>query len=227
MSPEKIKVNLGCGPIGKDDWINIDYGVLAWLQKHLLIKEIALRMGIMPKSYDLKWPKNLVIHNCKKELPFKDNQVDYIYTSHLIEHFTKYEAFAMIKECFRILKPGGCIRVVVPDLELLARKYVERDRLFFNFCQQASSEDTPLADLFLSIFYPEKNRKIINSLLGRLYDKFTRWHRWHYDFDSLSLMLKAAGFIDIQKKGYREGKVPDLEYLDAHSGYSLSVEAEK
>lgn len=224
-----VKVNLGCGPAGKDDWINVDYGILALLAKYPFLKKIAMGIRIFPKDYaKWEWPKNLVIHDCRKKLPFKDKTVNYFYTSHLIEHFSKYEATDMLKECLRALKPGGYIRVVVPDLELLARKYVERDHNFFiDNSPERNSQDTCLADLFLMYFYPKKNREPISSFLGKLYDKSTRWHMWHYDFESLSLMLKDCGFVDIKRRKYREGKVPDIEFLDRFPNESLFVEAMK
>jgi len=224
-----VKVNLGCGPKGKDDWVNVDYGILALLAKYPFLKKIAMRIGILPKRYTKwEWPKNLVIHDCRKKLPFKDNQMDYVYTSHLIEHFSKYEAINMLNECFRILKPGGYIRVIVPDLELLARKYVECDHNFFLAnTDKRHAKDIVLADLFNMWFYTEKNREPISSFYGSLYHKFTRGHKWLYDFESLSLMLKDCGFIDIKRRKYREGNVPDLEFLDHFQETSLYVEAMK
>lgn len=224
-----VKVNLGCGPIGKDDWINVDYGMLALLGKYPLLKRISVGLRIFPKDYaKWEWPKNLVIHDCRKELPFKDGTVDYVYTSHLIEHFPKYDAIRMLKECLRVLKFGGYIRVVLPDLELLARKYVERDYDFFIGNPPMSGfQDACLSDLFLSHFYPKKNREPINSLLGKLHDKFTRWHLWHYDFDSLGFILRDCGFFEIERRKYREGNVPDIEFLDRFPNESLFVEATK
>lgn len=224
-----VKVNLGCGPVGKDDWINVDYGVLALLGKYPLLKRISVGIRIFPKEYaKWEWPKNLVIHDCRKKLPFKDGTVDYVYTSHLIEHFPRYDAIRILKECLRILKFGGYIRVVVPDLEHLAKKYVERDRDFFvEHSSMKDVQDACLSDLFLSYFYPPKNREPINSSLGKLYEKFTRWHLWQYDSNSLSFLLRNCGFCEIEQRKYREGNVPDIEFLDRFPNESLFVEATK
>jgi glycosyltransferase involved in cell wall biosynthesis len=57
-------------------------------------------------------------------IPFNNNCFDAVYHSHLLEHFSKSYAPIFIQECYRVLKPGGIIRVVVPDLENIARLYL-------------------------------------------------------------------------------------------------------
>jgi hypothetical protein len=116
---------------------------------------------------------------------------------------------------------------VVPDLELLAKKYIEHDYGFFLAFTGRGYKDACIADLFLANFYPDKNRAPIRSFLGKLYDKSTRWHMWHYDFESLTSLLKDCGFVDIKRRKYCEGNVPDIEFLDGKPDVSLFVEAMK
>jgi SAM-dependent methyltransferase len=54
-------------------------------------------------------------------LPFPDVVSEVVYLSHVLEHFPKSSAPAFLRECYRVLKPGGVLRVVVPDLERIAR----------------------------------------------------------------------------------------------------------
>lgn len=63
-------------------------------------------------------------HNLSHGIPFADNSFDAVYHSHLLEHFPKRYAPVFLQECFRVLKPDGIIRVVVPDLEQIARLYL-------------------------------------------------------------------------------------------------------
>jgi len=94
----KLKLlNLGCGDNYHKDWINIDFNA----RKNYV------------KGYNLL-----------KGIPFKDNEFDTIYTSHLLEHFSKSDAVNLLKECFRVLKSNGIIRIVVPDLECIAENYL-------------------------------------------------------------------------------------------------------
>ena len=91
-------VNLGCGNRYHSDWINLDF-----------------------KS-NSEYVQEFNLH---EELPFEDNSVDVIYSSHVLEHFSKCEAPKFLQKCFRVLKQGGVIRIVVPDLEQLMRNYLK------------------------------------------------------------------------------------------------------
>jgi predicted SAM-dependent methyltransferase len=88
-------LNLGCGQQYHNDWTNIDF---------------------------YKSP-NIIDHNLLKGIPFIDNEFDVVYHSHLLEHFSKSDGEKFIKECFRVLKPGGIIRIAVPDLEEIVKNY--------------------------------------------------------------------------------------------------------
>jgi predicted SAM-dependent methyltransferase len=93
-----ILLNLGCGTRFHPAWINIDY--------HSSENDIY--------SWDLK-----------KGIPLMDDCCDAIYASHVIEHFDREGAKRFLSECFRLLKPGGILRIVVPDLEGVARSYLQ------------------------------------------------------------------------------------------------------
>lgn len=90
-------VNVGCGTMFHPAWINLDVVPLA--------PEV--------RAYDVR-----------RGLPFADATVDMVYHSHVLEHLEPSAAEAFLGECFRVLRPGGVLRVVVPDLEQLARAYV-------------------------------------------------------------------------------------------------------
>ena len=68
--------------------------------------------------------KHVIAHNLLKGIPFNDNSFDFVYHSHVLEHFSKQDGEKLIYECFRVLKPGGVLRVAVPDLEWIAKKYI-------------------------------------------------------------------------------------------------------
>ncbi|MCX7593295.1 MAG: methyltransferase domain-containing protein [Fischerella sp.] len=91
------KLNIGCGDRYSTDWINIDFN-----SNH----------------------PEVISHNLLQRLPFSDNSIDVVYSSHVIEHFSREDAEKLIKECLRILKPNGILRIVVPDLEQTCREYL-------------------------------------------------------------------------------------------------------
>lgn len=73
-------------------------------------------------------------------LEYPDNSTDEIYASHLLEHFATREVFPTLKEWYRVLKPGGKLRINVPDLKwcakcILGQKYssfFDRDRRYID-----------------------------------------------------------------------------------------------
>jgi len=69
--------------------------------------------------------QNILVRDVRKKLPFNDEFIDFIYSLHLLEHLRKDEAEMVLIDCFRILKRGAFIRLVVLDLELMARNYIK------------------------------------------------------------------------------------------------------
>lgn len=92
-------LNLGCGSRYHPDWVNVD---LVSSSRHVLK------------------------HNLLEGIPFPAAEFDAVYHSHLLEHLTGTQGEALMSECFRVLKNGGVIRVVVPDLEAIVRCYLEQ-----------------------------------------------------------------------------------------------------
>lgn len=90
-------LNIGCGGHFHESWTNID---LVSPSPHV-------------RAYDLR-----------KGLPYADHSFDAVYTSHVLEHLSPETAKASLREQFRVLKKGGIVRAVVPDLEDKAREYL-------------------------------------------------------------------------------------------------------
>ncbi|MDJ0744589.1 MAG: methyltransferase domain-containing protein [Xenococcaceae cyanobacterium MO_167.B27] len=90
-------LNLGCGDRFHQQWTNID----------------------------IKSANDAVIsYNICQKIPYLDNSFDAVYHSHLLEHLTKHQAQSFLRECFRVLRPDGTLRVVVPDLEQIVKTYL-------------------------------------------------------------------------------------------------------
>lgn len=91
-------LNLGCGEKYHKNWVNIDF---------------------------VSRSNEVIQYDLNKPLPFENSSFDVVYHSHLLEHFTKSYAPQFIKECFRVLKAEGIIRIVIPDLEQIIKIYLE------------------------------------------------------------------------------------------------------
>lgn len=90
-------INLGCGFTFNDSWVNVDF---------------------------ISTGKDVIAHNLTQGIPFKDYSFQAAYHSHVLEHFTKTDAEKFISECYRILQSGGILRIAIPDLEPIARNYI-------------------------------------------------------------------------------------------------------
>jgi len=90
-------LNIGCGRTTHPDWLNLD---------------IAPTNPIV-KSFDFR-----------RGLPAESETTDACYSSHVLEHARLDEAKFLIQDCFRVLKPGAIVRIVVPDLETIVREYL-------------------------------------------------------------------------------------------------------
>ncbi len=93
-------VNLGCGSVFIDspEWINLDFAPLS----------SSVRQA-----------------NLLGRLPLESGETSFVYSSHFFEHIPRSQVPTFLMECFRIMKPGAVIRLVLPDLENMARAYLK------------------------------------------------------------------------------------------------------
>ncbi|MBI2465049.1 methyltransferase domain-containing protein [Candidatus Shapirobacteria bacterium] len=203
----EVRINLGSGPDGVQGWINYDWGWLPFLAKIPLLRRLLVSLGILDKSYQRDW-REVVLHDLRKGIPLMANSVDWIYSSNFLEHLEKYEAEELLKECLRVLKQNGKIRLVVPDLKKIMDKYLKNGD----------------ADVFCREFYGFDKDK--NMGLGK---SAIRGHQWMYDFENLSRLINKVGFTKIKNSAYRKSSMKDVDILDLpiHQELGLYIEASK
>ena len=107
----EIKLNLGCGTHVVKGWVNIDKSFNIIISKILGLKWVLYHIGLMSEiAYKAPWDKldaKVLRHDVTKGLPYKENEVDYIYSAHMLEHLSRKDAQFVLKECYRVLKGGG------------------------------------------------------------------------------------------------------------------------
>src|SRR3954469_7191145 len=115
-----MKLNLGCGAVRPKGWINTDSSLNANLQKIPVVGKL-----ITKQFNDVVYEdSNFIYMNLNRRWKYPDNSVDVVYASHLFEHLSLKSADLFLKESYRCLKPGGVIRIVVPDLYKISKKYI-------------------------------------------------------------------------------------------------------
>jgi len=200
-------INLGCGLSIAPGWINIDNSPNARLSKYPLLKRTLWKLGVLSNyHYSVPWSRSIEVRDLTKPLLYADSSIDFVYTSHLLEHLSRDDARKLIEEAFRVLKPRGLVRLVVPDLAVGARDYVA--------ALQSNPNDAKAAPVFLNWLQ-----------LSRTGARDP--HLWMYDAPSLAATLSECGFVNPAVCEYRRGRVPDCEILDNRPEDSLHLEAEK
>jgi len=177
-------VNVGCGPKYVTGMINVDGNIFCK-------KDIWLDVAL--------------------GLPFPDRRIRGIYSSHVIEHFDGKGVRKLLSEFYRVLTPGGAVRLVVPSLEYAIRAYEEGD----------------LAKL------PEWPDKYTSA--GGRFNNFMLCRNQHlmmFDFGFLEELLKEAGFSDVSREAPQRSRYFRQEHMRFESdpalvGTSLYVESVK
>ncbi len=174
LQKECIKLHIGCGTVYKEGWINIDNN-----------------SDNNIKKLDFMW-------DLRKPLPLPENSVDFIYNEHFLEHLTADEGGGLLKECMRMLKPNGVLRIAMPDLEVCVRDYLNKNHLTEN---KAGLKEAGLD-------FIKTNAEAINIAF--------RWwgHQWLYDWEELERRLKDIGCVKIEKCRLNESKHPELRNLE-------------
>ena len=107
------KLHLGCANQIFDGWVNVDYSLGARVANTPLLGSLVEKLGV----FSVQWDKRIFLHNLVEEFPWKENEIKVVYSSHTLEHMTREDGARFLSECYRVLEPGGIIRIVVPDLK--------------------------------------------------------------------------------------------------------------
>lgn len=168
-----LRLNLGSGFRPRTGWINVDLGDGS---------DLALDL--------------------RERLPFDDNSVEAIYTEHFFEHLdypnlddsTGWEietatrssdALTFLRECRRVLVPGGVLDIVVPDVEGIVREYIERHERPFP------------ADAWWGPKWCDTPLHCVNYVFRQ-----GREHKYAYDEETLQRVLEQVGFVDVVRRPF-------------------------
>jgi len=211
-----LRVNIGCGPNPIPGWVNIDNStsvLLARLPKVATSSLASLRVLDTGQAHAVEAARQKgVTYGNATSLPLKDGSVEVLYSSHMLEHLARSEAERFILECRRVMRGGGWLRLVVPDLGYYVESY-----------RQTKDADELLDGLFLSRRRVHGVRRLADILVG------FRGHRWMYDRWSLAKLVEKAGFDEVEIIEPGQTRIPDTGALDLSErvGDSIYLEARR
>jgi predicted SAM-dependent methyltransferase len=157
-----------------------------------------LNTDLLPVSRDV------VYFDVTRRFPLKDGVFDYVYSEHMIEHIDHQSALSMLRECFRVLKAGGKIRISTPDLKVLTGLHsAEKTAFQKHYIDFMAKRWVPEAEYCKDVF-------VINTA-------FCAWgHQFLYDREMLGATMSRVGFEDI--RFYQPGVSGDehLRGIESH-----------
>ena len=188
-------------------WLSLPFrrrAIQAYLDAHA-VRKLQLGSGRsnfpgwLNTDYWAKPPHFLYVNVCRR-LPFGDHQFDRIFSEHMIEHVTQEQGWHFLQECFRVLKPGGRVRLETPDLERMCRLY--RPDL--------TPEETAYLQHHRDTWNPFRDRErptrciVLNNIMRYA------GHQFLYDEEYLRMVLERAGFEQIER--HASGETRDAHF---------------
>eukprot|EP00747_Dinoflagellata_sp_TGD_P111563 gnl/TRDRNA2_/TRDRNA2_171250_c0_seq21.p1 gnl/TRDRNA2_/TRDRNA2_171250_c0~~gnl/TRDRNA2_/TRDRNA2_171250_c0_seq21.p1 ORF type:complete len:405 (+),score=60.44 gnl/TRDRNA2_/TRDRNA2_171250_c0_seq21:58-1272(+) len=214
----ELKLQLGGhGPSALDGWLNLD-------------------LATSPTANDVGKPE-MKVDLATEGLGFlPDGSCGIVYSSHMLQHL-QYPIVtrSLLEEIRRVLRPGGLVRLVVPDAEVWMKEYVVGDRAGQSRFWAAVRQQYPSWDFRRGLLPNTAQFLGANSVWGWL----DGVHQWAWDFELLFSELRTAGFTEVRRSEYMTSSFGEQESLvdfaspsagHGHAGngsWSLFIEAKR
>jgi len=154
--------------------------------------------------HDFRRTHEVVYLDAVKPFPLPDGCFDVVFSEHMLEHLAYVDGQRCLRECHRVLRPGGRIRIATPSLERLIALYdddlsdVQRRYLRWSADEFVQHADAPLPGFVLNNFLRD-------------------WgHEFVYDAATLRHALDSAGFVDVEEHPIGQSGDPRLAGLEGH-----------
>lgn len=212
-----MRIQIGCGmsPIG--GWTNFDNSPSVKLAKRPIRRWLASRFGLLDEHSRqfIRFAQENDICYCdaRYRIPLPSDTVDVVYSSHTMEHMDVEDAKAFLIESHRVLRPGGTLRLALPDLSYYAKKYLSD------------------GDLEYFMYYLHLTRPRARTIRDRVRRLMVgdRHHQWMYDGPYLVKILVSLGYEQVAQleAGLTRIKDPGQLNLSERSPESVYVEGVK
>jgi SAM-dependent methyltransferase len=203
-------VQYGCGLSAPKEWVNFDVSPTLRIQKTPVIG------NIIKGKLNTVFPSNVKYGNIITGLPVEERSCDGLYCSHTLEHLSLEDFRNALKNSYKILKPNGIFRCIVPDLEYAAKQYVHA---------LGNGDSNASLDFIGSILMGQQKRPrgfkgLVKSLFGNSH------HLWMWDTYSLKEELKLAGFREIRACKFHDCEDRMFDLVEDPSRFENAVALE-
>jgi SAM-dependent methyltransferase len=193
----KTYVQYGAGNKFIPGWMSFD------ASPTLRIQRVPILGRLLRRRLNCHFEDGIIYGDIVKGLPLPNDSADFVFCSHVLEHLTLADFNCALKNTYKLLKPGGIFRVIVPDLQMDIEDYIRGINSEITELQQSASLNF-CRDTCLGL---EKSRE---GFQRRLIDAFSgSRHQWMWDSKSLPAALASQGFVDVHPfvKGDSEDEV--------------------
>jgi len=182
---------------------------------------------------DLEPMKPDILHlDALVDFPFPDQVFETIYSEHMIEHIPYLGGLKMLRECFRVMKPGGEIRIATPDVRqiagLLARDLTAEQKYYIEwsvthslglYSQEKSRLQSRRPEWDIDVEhilrqYPNMHRDPVAFIVNNFFRSYG--HQFLYDDATLTGILCEAGFTNVRRFAPGESDNPTLAGIESH-----------
>jgi len=175
-----MRLHLGCGKCYLPGWVNLDIDIF----DDAVID---------------------IVDNAKTLKKIKNSSCDLIYASHILEHFDRSDFMSVLHVWYRKLKPGGVLRISVPDFDKVVQVYNQTRDI----------------------------EKILGFLTGGQRTEYD-YHNMVFNKENLSQALISVGFSEVREWNWRETSHSDIDdysqaylpHMDKENGLLMSLNLE-
>jgi hypothetical protein len=197
---DSLYVQFGCGDTAPAGWVNFD------ASPRLLVEKTPVVGSFVQMTIGKIFPTNVRFGNIVKGLPVGSNSARGVFASHVLEHLPRGDVPAALANVYRILYPGGTFRLIVPDLEWRAKRYLSAVGT-----NEPNSADWFLDSCALGAHSRDHGLGHLRSMVGN------SKHLWMYDFPTMKELLVNAGFENIRRCQFgdsADGMFAQVEGMD-------------
>jgi len=210
----KQYVQYGCGHSAPVEWINFDISPTLRIQKTPVIG------SLFKNKLNTTFAPNVRFGDIVSGLPVADNSCDGLYCSHILDNLSLEDFRVAMQNSYKILKPGGIFRCVLPDLEYEARLYLRNLEQGDHTASIKFLNDTLLGFV--------KRSRGLKGLLTSFFANHR--HLWMWDRKSFVDALQVAGFKDIRPCAFHDSSDNMFRLVENDEGRfinSLAFECRK